>query len=235
MIKAHNLNVRRSNAAILRNITFELGEGVIGLVAPNGSGKTTLLESLAKPWDRRVAGKLSLDGNTPTPKLWEKTAFYLPSANEVLEPTLTGRQHAELAKSFWGSSASIEKVAEACGSSPFLDVTVRKCSQGMRQLVAITVAMCTGARLLLLDEPLSALDPTNTDQATQALRKYASSGRTILMSTHNLANVDTSCDSVLYLKGGTIVDVGELKQAGNSCRKIYQALYQDEGNGRRGL
>lgn len=229
MIKVRGLSARRGRVAIIHDISFELGDGVIGLVAPNGSGKTTLLESLAKPWDKRMSGSLFLDESTPSPKLWEKAAFHLPSANEILEPSLTGRRHAELARALWGSSLSTEGIAEACGASSFLDVPIRKCSQGMRQLVAIAVAMCTGARLLLLDEPLSALDPTNTARATQALRKYAASGRTVLMSTHNLTNVDNVCDEVLYLKNGSLADIHKFKEAGLSCLETYQSLYQEGG------
>lgn len=226
MIEARGLGATRGKKAILHNVSLEMGGGVIGLVAPNGSGKTTLLESLAKPWDRRVTGSVLLDGSAPTATLWEREVFYLPCANEILEPSLTGRQHAELAKRLWGSAANIEKIAESCGASSFLDIPARKCSQGMRQLVALVVALCTGARLLLLDEPFSALDPTNTAQATNALRKYANGGRTVLMSTHNLTNVDIACDEVLYLVDGTLATSNALNQAGSSRLEIYQALYR---------
>ena len=226
MISVSGLSATRGRKAILQDVSFELKGGVVGLVAPNGSGKTTLLESLARPWDRQVSGHILLNGQSPSPTLWEKKVFYLPTAGEVLEPSLTGRQQAELAIELWGSSAKLEKVAAACGSSEILDISVRKCSEGMRQLVAITVAMCTGAALLLLDEPLSALDPSNTERATGALRKYATSGRTVLMSTHNLANVDASCDEVFYLKGGKLVTADELNQTGKPCLEIYRSLYQ---------
>lgn len=226
MISVRNLSAKRGRKIVIQNISLEFNGGVIGLVAPNGSGKTTLLESLTKPWDKRASGEVLLDGTRPAPKTWEQNVYYLPSAHEVLEPSLTGRQHAELAKELWRSGAKVEEIAASCGSSDILDIPVHKCSQGMKQLVAITVAMCTGARLLLLDEPLSALDPTNTNQVATALKRYTMRGRTVLMSTHNLANVENSCDDILYLKNGGIADIKGLKEAGFSCLKTYETLYQ---------
>ena len=225
MIRISGLGATRGHRTILRGISLELDSGVIGLVAPNGSGKTTLLESLAKPWDKRVEGNVLLDGTAPKPRAWETAVYYLPSANEVLEPSITGRQHAELTRDLWESAAKIEKVADACGSSEILDIPVRKCSQGMRQLVAITVAMCTGARLLLLDEPLSALDPTNTARVTTALRSYARNGRTVLMSTHNLTNVDTSCSEVIFIRDGTVVATSKGAKR-RPCLEMYRELYE---------
>lgn len=231
MISVRNLSAKRGRKIVIQNISLEFNGGVIGLVAPNGSGKTTLLESLTKPWDKRASGEVLLDGTRPAPKTWEQNVYYLPSAHEVLEPSLTGRQHAELAKELWHSGAKVEEIAASCGSSDILDIPAHKCSQGMKQLVAITVAMCTGARLLLLDEPLSALDPTNTNQVATALKRYTMHGRTVLMSTHNLANVDTSCERVYYLHSGALIPSSKNKGALSSCLKEYQNIFEKGGLG----
>lgn len=225
MLRVSGLGATRGARTILHDVTLELDSGVIGLVAPNGSGKTTLLESIARPWDKRVSGSVRLDDDTLTPAMWRAAAYFLPSANEALEASMTGRQHAELAKELWKSTVKIEKVADACGSSGILDIPIRKCSQGMRQLVAITAAMCTGARLLLLDEPLSALDPTNTAHVTAALHTYARNGRTVLMSTHNLTNVDTSCSEVIFIKDGTVAATSKDIER-RPCLEMYRELYE---------
>lgn len=228
MITISGLGAVRGSRTILREISLELLPGIIGLVAPNGSGKTTLLESLAQPWDKRVKGNVLLNGSIPAPHTWERSVYYLPSANEALEPLMTGRQHAELAKKLWSSTAKIEIVAAACGSSEILDIPTHKCSQGMKQLIAITVAMCTGVKLLLLDEPLSALDPTNVARVATALRRHAREGRTVLMSTHNLTNVDTSCDKVIFINDGTVGAIGGDGER-RSCLEIYRELYEKGG------
>ncbi len=230
MLRVSGLGATRGARAILHDVTLELAPGVIGLIAPNGSGKTTLLESIARPWDKRVSGNVRLDSDALTPTTWRAATYFLPSANEALEASMTGRQHAELARSLWESAVKIEKVANACGSSEILDVPIRKCSQGMKQLVAITAAMCTGARLLLLDEPLSALDPTNTARVTAALHTYARSGRTVLMSTHNLTNVDTSCSEVIFIKDGTVAATSRGADR-RPCLETYRELYEKGGIG----
>ena len=229
MITFEGLTVRRGSRAILQDCSITLRDGVTGLVAPNGSGKTTLLEALDEPWGRRVSGQLLVDGQPTTPAEWEQTRFYLPSAEEVLEPSLTGRDQARIVCRLWRSNASLERIAAACGSADILDIPVRKCSEGMRQLIAITVAMSTGARLLLLDEPLSALDPTNKQRVSKALRKWAGTGRTVVMSTHDLTNVDSTCSSIVFVHEGRLLTMGEGSLQGQSSQQIYQALYEKGG------
>lgn len=75
----------------------------------------------------------------------ERHCFYLPSAAKLLEPLLTGREHAQIARRQWRSDASIEKIADACGASGIIDTPVRKCSDGMRQLIALTGLPCLPA------------------------------------------------------------------------------------------
>lgn len=229
MITFEDLTVRKGGRAILRNCSITLRDGVTGLVAPNGSGKTTLLEALDEPWSRLVSGRLLMDGLPTTPAEWERTRFYLPSAEEVLEPTLTGRDQARVVCRLWRSNASVERIAAACGSADIMDIPVRKCSEGMRQLIAVTLAMSTGARLLLLDEPLSALDPTNKQRVSRALRKWAGTNRSVVMSTHDLANVDQTCRSVVFVHEGRLLTMGEGSLTGRSSQQIYQALYEKGG------
>lgn len=86
MIELDDLCVRRGPRIILRDSSLSFLGGIVGLIAPNGSGKTTLLETLAVPWDRRVSGRLLVDGVATTPGEWERYCFYLPSAAKLLEP-----------------------------------------------------------------------------------------------------------------------------------------------------
>ena len=227
MIELDNLCVRRGPRIILRDSSLSFLGGIVGLIAPNGSGKTTLLETLAVPWDCRVSGRLLVDGVAKTPGEWERYCFYLPSAAKLLEPLLTGREHAQIARRQWRSDASIEKIAHACGASGIIDTPVRKCSDGMRQLIALTVAMSTGARLLLLDEPLSALDPTNKERATRALAKWAATGRTVVMSTHDLGIADSFCTAAVFVREGRLATVSSKDLDGTSCQRLYREFYEE--------
>lgn len=96
----------------------------------------------------------------------------------------------------------------------------------MAQLAAIATAMATGAKLLLLDEPMSALDPTNVGVVTRAMRSYVRGGRSIVMSTHNLTNVDQSCDRVAFIVHGKIECHDHPRNHPGSCAIRYRELYE---------
>lgn len=104
---------------------------------------------------------------------------------------------------------------------------MRKCSDGMRQLIALTVAMSTGTRLLLLDEPLSALDPTNKERATRALAKWAATGRTVVMSTHDLGIADSFCTAAVFVREGRLATVSGKDLDGTSCQRLYREFYEE--------
>lgn len=151
---------------------------------------------------------------------------YLPRRS-CSSPCSQGASHAQIARRQWRSDASIEKIADACGASGIIDTPVRKCSDGMRQLIALTVAMSTGARLLLLDEPLSALDPTNKEQATRALAKWAATGRTVVMSTHDLGIADSFCTAAVFVREGRLATVSGKDLDGTSCQRLYREFYEE--------
>lgn len=152
-----DLSVRRGNSLVIDNARIDIPSGTVtGLVAPNGSGKTTLLESIWEPWDERVSCTIgpSINGGAPTAADWRQGVFYLPSPG-ILSARATVRQNIEFARDCWRPQVDVGKLASRLGIEAFLDLPVRKCSQGMAQLAAIATAMATGAKLLLLDERFS--------------------------------------------------------------------------------
>lgn len=222
---------------VVRASDFELVPGlVVGLVAPNGSGKSTLMEAVSEPWRRGAAGAVTNAGRVGTRAgaraatgvgtraEWRQSVLLVPGT-QVLYPWLTGRRHMRLACELWGSGAKGDKISKALGSDEFLDIPVHTCSQGMAQLVCLTVALCTGARCLLLDEPMSALDFTNVQVVSGVLRSYARDGRAVLMSTHNVANADVSCDRIAWIVDGEVEcderPVGERP----TCAEEYERRY----------
>lgn len=223
-----DLSVRRGNSLVIDNAHIDVPSGTVtGLVAPNGSGKTTLLESIWEPWDERVSCTIgpSINGGAPTAADWRQGVFYLPSPG-ILSARATVRQNIEFARDCWRSQVDVGKLASRLGIEAFLDLPIRKCSQGMAQLAAIATAMATGAKLLLLDEPMSALDPTNVGVVTRAMRSYVRGGRSIVMSTHNLANVDQSCDRVAFIVHGKIECHDHPRNHPGSCATRYRELYK---------
>ena len=230
-----NLCARRGDRLILDNASIEIPTGTVtGLVAPNGSGKTTLLESICEPWSRRGtckidAGNASITRN-PSAVEWKKVVFLPVIAIRPESARLRSAEHRICQRLLGRSQVDAAKLSSRLGIEGFLDLPVRKCSQGMAQLASIATAMATGADLLLFDEPMSALDPTNVGTVTRAMRSYVRTGRSIVLSSHNLANVDLSCDRVAFIVNKQIELHDRARGRTDTCAARYHELYEKGGN-----
>ncbi|GAA4913733.1 ABC-2 type transport system ATP-binding protein [Actinomycetospora succinea] len=196
------------------SFTVERGQ-VLGLLGPNGAGKTTTLRmllGLIAP----TAGELRLFGRrvvAGAPVLGRVGAF-VEGAGFL--PHLTGRDNLEL---YWAATgrpaedAHLEEALEIAGLGAAVDRTVRTYSQGMRQRLAIAQAMLGLPDLLVLDEPTNGLDPPQIHAMREVLRSYARDGsRTVLVSSHLLAEVEQTCDHVVVMHRGKVVATGEVAE-----------------------
>lgn len=129
-----------------------------------------------------------------------------------------------MTRKLWKSERDPADVARACRIDGFLGKRVRACSQGMKQQLTLAIAYMTGARYLLLDEPMNALDPTNVQLNSRILRGLAQRGAGVLMSSHILENVDQLSDEILFVRDGKLVmfdpDAGPAR-----ALDIYNQLY----------
>ena len=183
---------------------------VRGLLGPNGAGKSTLLRmvlGLAAPdrgeirlWSRTRAevGQRSLDG---VAGFADRPSF---------APYLTARRSLTLLAWMDGAprgrstEALVGEVLERVGLGSLADRRVRGWSAGMRQRLAIAAALLRRPRLLLLDEPVSALDPAGSRELRVLIRDLADQGTTIVLSSHDMAEVDALCDAVTILRSGGV-------------------------------
>ena len=194
-------------------VDFAVSVGTVhGLLGPNGAGKTTLLSvlfGLVLPDEgtvrlfgrtRAEAGSRWLDG---VAGIVETPRFY---------PYLTGRQNlAVLAGLDGGDAASlIDEALERAGLAGARRQKVRGYSLGMRQRLGLASAMLRRPRLLILDEPANGMDPAGIRDLRAALRRVASDGVTVVLSSHNMAQVEEICDSVTVLHRGKAVFAGRL-------------------------
>lgn len=211
---------------------------VTGLIAPNGYGKTTLLEALVGLNGARRAGGVYADGVSSACAAFRKLVLYVPCDAGLLYPNLTAADHIQLATALWPDKVDVEKFIDLCGLAGYLNRPVRAYSSGMKQQLALAVAYCTGARYLLLDEPMNALDPGNVALNTYIMRRLASQGTGIVLSSHILSNLDELCDVVIGIHGGALKRV-EREVGHRSVRAIYEELFgglhvQTSNEGRRG-
>ncbi|MFC9292715.1 alpha/beta fold hydrolase [Streptomyces sp. NPDC057011] len=199
----------------VRDLSFRVEKGqVLGLLGPNGAGKTTtlrMLMGLISP----DAGEIRVFGHAVragAPVLSRVGAF-VEGAGFL--PHLTGRANLELYWQATGRPAEdshMEEALEIAGLGDALERAVRTYSQGMRQRLAIAQAMLGMPDLLILDEPTNGLDPPQIREMRDVMIRYAAGGRTVIVSSHLLSEVEQSCTHLVVMDRGRLVQAGEVAE-----------------------
>ncbi|MFF3209298.1 alpha/beta fold hydrolase [Streptomyces sp. NPDC002886] len=199
----------------VRDLSFRVEKGqVLGLLGPNGAGKTTtlrMLMGLISP----DAGEIRVFGHqirAGAPVLSRVGAF-VEGAGFL--PHLTGRANLELYWQATGRPAAdshMEEALEIAGLGDALERAVRTYSQGMRQRLAIAQAMLGMPDLLILDEPTNGLDPPQIREMRDVMIRYAAGGRTVIVSSHLLSEVEQSCTHLVVMDRGRLVQAGEVAE-----------------------
>ena len=194
------------------NLTVTAGT-VHGLLGPNGAGKTTLLRVLLG-LVRADAGTVQLLGRDATAagNRLDAVAGFVDAPR--MWPYLTGRRTLELLAALDDGDGAglIDEVLDLVGLSDRADSKVRGWSTGMRQRLGLAAALLRDPQLLILDEPTSGLDPAGIADLHALLLRLASQGVTVLVSSHNLAEVQAVCTEVTVLARGTVRFSGPLDQ-----------------------
>ncbi|OPF78837.1 ABC transporter ATP-binding protein [Streptomyces antioxidans] len=197
----------------VRDLSFRVEKGqVLGLLGPNGAGKTTtlrMLMGLIAPDD----GEIRVFGQAirPGAPVLSRVGAFVEGAGFL--PHLTGSANLEL---YWRATgrpavdAHIEEALEIAGLGGALERAVRTYSQGMRQRLAIAQAMLGLPDLLILDEPTNGLDPPQIREMREVMIRYAAAGRTVIVSSHLLAEVEQSCTHLVVMDRGRLIQAGEV-------------------------
>ncbi|WP_371619235.1 alpha/beta fold hydrolase [Streptomyces sp. NBC_00454] len=206
---------RAQDRYAVRDLSFRVEKGqVLGLLGPNGAGKTTtlrMLMGLITP----DAGEIRVFGHAVragAPVLSRVGAF-VEGAGFL--PHLTGRANLELYWQATGRPAEdshMEEALEIAGLGDALERAVRTYSQGMRQRLAIAQAMLGMPDLLILDEPTNGLDPPQIREMRDVMIRYAAAGRTVIVSSHLLSEVEQSCTHLVVMDRGRLVQAGEVAE-----------------------
>ncbi|WP_217251639.1 alpha/beta fold hydrolase [Streptomyces sp. AC602_WCS936] len=195
----------------VRDLSFRVEQGqVLGLLGPNGAGKTTTL--------RMLMGLISPDGGeirvfghaiAPGAPVLSRVGAFVEGAGFL--PHLSGRENLEL---YWRATgrppedALLDEALEIAGLGDALARAVRTYSQGMRQRLAIAQAMLGLPDLLILDEPTNGLDPPQIREMREVMIRYAAAGRTVIVSSHLLSEVEQSCTHLVVMDHGRLVQAG---------------------------
>lgn len=230
--------VRRSfgNVHAVRDVTLEARAGAVtGLVGPNGSGKTTLLLMLASLL-APDAGTLRLGGIDPVadPAAVRAITGWMPDALGAWS-SLTARETLEMTGRLYGldrerSADGAARLLDEVGLRDLADTPARVFSRGQKQRLGLARALVHDPRVLLLDEPASGLDPQARVELRTLLRRLAAEGRTILISSHILSELEEVVDDAVFLVDGATVSTDRVAAAATRLRTWRIRLAGHEAN-----
>ncbi|WP_214466088.1 ABC transporter ATP-binding protein [Microbacterium flavescens] len=218
--------VRRAFGEIqaVRSVSLQAHAGrVTGLVGPNGSGKTTLLLMLASLL-APDAGSIRIDGVDPVsdPHAARALIGWMPDALGAWD-SLTSRETLVVTGRLYGmpraeASARAAVLLAEVGLTALADSPAKVLSRGQKQRLGLARALVHEPRVLLLDEPASGLDPQARIDLRVLLRRLAAEGRTILVSSHILSELEEVVDDAVFLVAGETVDAGRVEAAARRAR-----------------
>ena len=215
VIETHGLTKRFGSRTVVKDVELRVPRGVaFGYLGPNGAGKTTLI--------RMLLGLTPANGGTmtirglPVPK---QRAEALARVGAIVdEPRfhghLTGRENLGIVAAARGreSFGRIQTVIERVGLGHRADDRVRTYSMGMRQRLGIARCLLSDPELLILDEPMNGLDPAGILEFRHLIHSLVAEGRTVMLSSHLLDEVEKTCDFVAIVDRGEIVAQGPLDE-----------------------
>jgi ABC-2 type transport system ATP-binding protein len=210
-LQLSNISKHYGKHRVLQNVSLTLAQGeIFGLVGLNGIGKTTLIKIILD-LIRADSGEARLFGVPSTKVAARRKLSYLP---EKFTPSryLMGREYLAMALSYYGMSLRTERareLAEAVDLAPHvLDKKVGSYSKGMAQKLGLLGAFLLDQPFIMLDEPMSGLDPSARMKLKRQMLAEKASGKTIFFSSHILADIDEICDRIAIIHAGEIIYAG---------------------------
>jgi ABC-2 type transport system ATP-binding protein len=213
---------RRSPVHGLRDVTLSVGPGVWGVVGPNGAGKSTLL-GLVLGFLRPTSGSVSIDGMSPRRYLKRRGAAYLPERFRlpaewpVREALRTLAALEGLAPRQARSRA--DTALARLGLDEHADKRVGALSRGLNQRLGLAQALLGERDLVVLDEPTEGLDPLWRVRFRDLIAELRAAGRTVLLASHELAEIDRLADRAILLEGGRVEEVLDVPGPGGPATR----------------
>ena len=208
MIKLDKIYKAFDSHQALKNLSLNVDSGEIyGLLGANGAGKSTTL-NLILGFLKPDKGLINLSDSSSHSKIGLAMIGYIPE-NVNLYPYLTGVENLDYfckLSGFSYTNKELLKFLEDCGlQSEAHHKCIAEYSKGMRQKVGIAIAYAKKAKVYLLDEPASGLDPLSSNELSELLKKLADNGAAILMASHDLFRVRETCHKIGILKNGSLI------------------------------
>ena len=211
VLKTEGLSKFYGKTEALKDVSFEVTPGsVFGILGPNGSGKTTFLGTVLQVLSP-TRGRFQWFGKDPEPRQRRRIGTLLETPNYY--PYLTATQNLRITASIRGIDESdIGRTVEAVGLSSYEKLPFSKYSLGMKQRLAIGGSLLGNPEVLVLDEPTNGLDPSGIADVRNLIGELHKSGKTIILASHLLDQVEKVCTHLAILKKGKLLQVGSMAE-----------------------
>lgn len=207
---------KRPKVRAVNGVSLEIRQGeIFGLLGPNGSGKSTTIKIILGLL-HATRGKVRVFGQKPSEISVKERIGYLPEESHLYR-YLTARETLDLYGKLFSLPKQVraersEQLLEMLGLTGAADRAVGEFSKGMARRIGLAQALINDPDIVILDEPTSGLDPVGCRQVKDVMLKLAERGKTILLCSHLLADVEDVCDRIAILYGGTIRAHGQVSE-----------------------
>lgn len=224
ILKVTNLNKKFGKKEVLKSVSFEVNEGdILAFIGPNGAGKTTTIKCILG-LQRLTKGNITINGydiKKDFVKAINKVGCIVESPDVYMY--LTGYENLKLQASLYPNvkEESLVNIIRLVGLENRIDDKVSKYSLGMRERLGIAISLVNNPNLLILDEPTNGLDPEGIKELRELLLKLSKSGIGILISSHNLSELESFCNKVCIISKGKIIEESSI----NKIKEIDENKY----------
>ncbi|MBT4513160.1 MAG: ABC transporter ATP-binding protein [Chloroflexi bacterium] len=201
------------NLVAVNEVSLQVYPGITGLLGPNGAGKTTLLHMISGLSGPSV-GEVRLLGEPVRENATIFRRIGVMSEHEAVYGFYTGREFVEFAAQLYGlnpTKVAVDRAIEAVGLTEVQDRPLRTYSRGMSQRMRLAATIVHDPEVLILDEPLNGTDPHQRIEFQDLMRRLADEGRTILISSHILEEVEIIADRILLMVSGKLAASGNIR------------------------
>ncbi|MBK7631256.1 MAG: ABC transporter ATP-binding protein [Ignavibacteriales bacterium] len=237
MIALKNIKKRFGKFHVLKNISLSVQPGKItAIVGPNGSGKTTIIKSilgLVKP----DSGDITINSKSIVGEhLYRKNIGYMPQVASFPE-NLTVQEVIKMISDLRDEKINIESnLIEILNLIPEMSKQIKNLSGGNKQKLSAYIALIFNPSIIILDEPTAGLDPVASSNLKQRILEECSNGKTIILTSHIMSEIEELADNILFLIDGRIVFDGEVKDliessGENKLEKAIANMMTENANG----
>lgn len=226
VIQTNALTKRFGNSRGIQDVTLDIERGeIFGLLGPNGAGKSTTLRCLLGLL-RPTSGRCSIfDHDAWHDRVEAHRHIGVLPSDFAYEKELTGRQVLQLFARLRGNSVGATADALAERLQADLDRPQKELSRGNQQKIGLILALSHEPDLVIMDEPTAGLDPLMQEEFLRIVAEISEQGRTVLLSSHNMAEVERACDRVAMIHQGEVLEIATVSSVLERSPKEVHAVF----------